>query len=61
MNSLLRMVLAAAVMATTLTIPTVHAASCTAKCADEEDACLKRTNNKSQCGSKAKQCTDKCK
>lgn len=61
MNSLLRIVLAAAVMATTLTLPTVQAASCTAKCADEEDACLKRTNNKSQCGSKAKQCTDKCK
>jgi hypothetical protein len=61
MNTALRILLAAAIAATTLAVPTVHAASCTAKCADEEDACLKRTNNKSQCGSKAKQCTDKCK
>ena len=35
--------------------------SCTAKCAEEEAACIKRTNNKGQCGDKAKQCTSKCK
>jgi hypothetical protein len=61
MNTFLRILLAAAVAATTLATPSVYAASCTAKCADEEDACIKRTNNKGQCGSKAKQCTDKCK
>jgi hypothetical protein len=61
MNTFLRILLAAAVAATTLASPSVYAASCTAKCADEEDACVKRTNNKGQCGSKAKQCTDKCK
>jgi hypothetical protein len=37
------------------------AQTCTAKCAEEEAACIKRTNNKGQCGGKAKQCTSKCK
>ncbi len=36
-------------------------ASCTSKCAEEEQACLKRTNNPGQCGKKANECTDKCK
>lgn len=35
--------------------------SCVSKCAEEENACLKRTNNKGQCGDKAKACTAKCK
>ncbi|MES2947791.1 MAG: hypothetical protein V4858_04535 [Pseudomonadota bacterium] len=41
--------------------PASAAQSCTAKCAEEEAACIKRTNNKGQCGDKAKQCTSKCK
>lgn len=36
-------------------------ATCRNKCNDQEQACLKRTNNKSQCGRKAKACLAKCK
>lgn len=36
-------------------------ATCRSKCTDEEEACLKRTGNKSQCGTKAKDCLGKCK
>ncbi|KAF0232013.1 MAG: hypothetical protein FD175_208 [Beijerinckiaceae bacterium] len=36
-------------------------ATCRNKCNDEEQACLKRTNNKSQCGGKAQTCASKCK
>jgi hypothetical protein len=36
-------------------------ATCRNKCNDEEQACLKRTNNKSQCGNRAKTCLAKCK
>jgi len=36
-------------------------ATCRSKCNDDEQACLKRTNNKGQCGDKAKDCLGKCK
>jgi hypothetical protein len=36
-------------------------ATCRNKCNAQEQACLKRTNNKGQCGSKAKSCSAKCK
>ena len=36
-------------------------ATCRQKCMDEENACLKRTSNKGQCGDRAKTCADKCK
>lgn len=36
-------------------------ATCRQKCTDAEQACLKRTNNKSQCGSTAQACLAKCK
>jgi hypothetical protein len=36
-------------------------ATCRNKCNDQEQACLKRTNNKSQYGNKAKACLAKCK
>lgn len=36
-------------------------ATCRNKCNDEEQDCLKRTGNKSQCGTKAKDCLGKCK
>jgi len=36
-------------------------ATCRQKCMDDENACLKRTNNKSQCGSRAQTCASKCK
>ena len=40
---------------------TASAQACRQKCNDEEMACLKRTNNKSQCGEWAKACAAKCK
>ena len=36
-------------------------ATCRQKCMDEENACLKRTGNKGQCGDRAKACSEKCK
>lgn len=36
-------------------------ATCRAKCTSQEQACLKRTNNKGQCGRKAQACMAKCK
>lgn len=36
-------------------------ATCRAKCTEEEQACLKRTGNKGQCGNTAQQCLAKCK
>ena len=36
-------------------------ATCRQKCQDEENACLKRTGNKGQCGDRAKICAEKCK
>jgi hypothetical protein len=36
-------------------------ATCRNKCNDQEQACLKRTGNKGQCGNKAKTCLAKCK
>lgn len=36
-------------------------ATCRSKCNAKEQACLKRTNNKGQCGRKAKTCASKCK
>jgi hypothetical protein len=35
-------------------------ATCRQKCMDDENACLKRTGNKSQCGDRAKTCQSKC-
>ncbi len=36
-------------------------ATCRNKCNTEEQACLKRTGNKGQCGDRARQCLSKCK
>ena len=41
--------------------PAAAQATCRQKCTDEEQACLKRTFNKSQCGGKAQSCMAKCK
>ena len=35
-------------------------ATCRQKCMDEENACLKRTGNKSQCGDGGQSCSTKC-
>ncbi len=53
--------LVVAMAGATYSPPASASQSCTAKCAEEEAACIKRTNNKGQCGGKAKQCTSKCK
>lgn len=48
----------------TVGLPTdasAQTATCRSKCNDEEQACLKRTGNKSQCGNTANQCMAKCK
>jgi hypothetical protein len=36
-------------------------ATCRQKCIDEEQACLRRTSNKGQCGERAKICVANCK
>lgn len=36
-------------------------ATCRAKCTSQEQACLKRTSNKGQCGRTASVCMSKCK
>ncbi len=41
--------------------PAEAQAQCREKCVAEEQACLQRTGNKSQCGGKAGQCLAKCK
>jgi len=49
-------------IAPTVTVSEAFAqATCRQKCMDEENACLKRTNNKGQCGNRAKPCSAKCK
>jgi hypothetical protein len=63
----MRTLLAAALLLAMIPILSVSTASdataqaCRQKCNDEEVACLKRTNNKSQCGERAKACAAKCK
>ena len=49
-------------VASVATVSDVSAqATCRTKCTDTEQACLKRTGNKSQCGSAAQACLAKCK
>jgi hypothetical protein len=48
--------------AITIAVPDACAqATCRTKCTDEEQACLQRTGNKGQCGSRAQDCHAKCK
>jgi len=42
------------------TTETFAQATCRNKCNDKDQACLKRTNNKGQCGKRAKTCHSKC-
>ncbi|MCC7276553.1 MAG: hypothetical protein IT561_28070 [Alphaproteobacteria bacterium] len=64
----MRALLGTAMLATLLAAPLTFVAGdasaqaqCRQKCTDEEQACLKRTGNKGQCGGKAGQCLAKCK
>ena len=55
-------VLIAVVLMPAVTVSDAAAqATCRQKCMDEENACLKRTNNKGQCGDRARTCAGKCK
>jgi hypothetical protein len=67
MTKVTRSLLCVAVVAGVLALPTIGVgsasaqATCRAKCTSEEQACLKRTNNKGQCGRVASACMSKCK
>ena len=54
-------VLAAAGATMTIHSDASAQATCRQKCTEQEKACLKRTNNKSQCGTSAQACLAKCK
>ncbi len=55
------MIFALVPVVTVSMVTDASAQACRQKCNDEEVACLKRTNNKSQCGDRAKTCASKCK
>lgn len=64
----MRALLMIAAFTAILAVPAVFApspaeaqATCRNKCNEEEQACLRRTGNKGQCGDRAKSCADKCK
>ncbi|MGE0715870.1 MAG: hypothetical protein AB7P02_10535 [Alphaproteobacteria bacterium] len=64
----IRILVGAALLALALAAPLPFAASeaaaqatCRQKCTESEQACLKRTGNKSQCGNTASSCLAKCK
>jgi len=64
----MRAMFAALVMLAMLPVVTIGTSSnasaqatCRQKCNDQEQACLKRTSNKGQCGNQAKSCSAKCK
>jgi len=48
------MAIAAATIQPLATIEAAAQATCRQKCTDEEQACLRRTGNKGQCGERAK-------
>ena len=52
---------AANVLTVTATPQAAAQATCRKKCTEQEQACLKRTGNKSQCGKRAQACLAKCK
>ena len=57
--------LIATMLTPAFTLPVTNEAgaqpACRQKCTTEEGACVKRTNNKGQCGDRAKSCASKCK
>jgi hypothetical protein len=63
MRTLFALLIALALMPTaaiTVSSDAAAQATCRNKCNSEEQACLKRTSNKSQCGSRAQACAAKC-
>jgi len=58
---ILLMAIAAATIQPLATIEAAAQATCRQKCTDEEQACLRRTGNKGQCGERAKVCVAACK
>jgi hypothetical protein len=64
-ETMLRLLLALLIVSVAAPVmkPTEAAAqaTCRQKCMDDENACLKRTGNKGQCGDRAKTCHARCK
>jgi hypothetical protein len=48
-------------LAAVMLSPAAAQATCRLKCVETEQACLKRTGNKGQCGEKAETCLAACK
>lgn len=61
MRMLLAAVIALAAIPSISVTEAAAQATCRQKCMDDENACLKRTNNKGQCGDRAKTCSANCK
>jgi hypothetical protein len=61
MRLLLALWIAGAIVPAFTVTETAAQATCRQKCMDDENACLKRTSNKGQCGDRAKLCAAKCK
>ena len=61
MPILIALFLVFAAVPTVAVTPAAAQATCRQKCMDDENACLKRTGNKGQCGDRAKTCSAKCK
>ena len=61
MRLLLAILIACATVPAFTALDAAAQATCRQKCMDEENACLKRTGNKPQCGSRAQTCASKCK
>ena len=61
MHFLIVLFLACAAVSTVAVTEAAAQATCRQKCMDDENACLKRTGNKGQCGDRAKTCLTKCK
>ena len=61
MRLLLALFIACTALPTIAVTDVAAQATCRQKCMDEENACLKRTSNKGQCGDRAKTCATKCK
>jgi hypothetical protein len=61
MRLFLALLIVCAILPAVGTTPVAAQATCRQKCMDDENACLKRTGNKGQCGDRAKTCHARCK
>ena len=61
MHFLIALFLVFAAVPTVAVTQAAAQATCRQKYMDDENACLKRTSNKGQCGDRARSCSGKCK